>query len=178
MHIECMTLPKDVIPAIKRNFTIATVAGRRAEEEEANRPWLLLPLRAGAAAPAAGAAPLPVPRLLLPLPKVQEGRSQAAAKKSQNRGSRSESKIDYSSAVTHDSWPRCSSSASAIPGSGYAGNRHNIGFMAVDRIAADYGFSRPSQKFGGALCEGTIGRHESLRFQAACLHESSGGPAS
>lgn len=34
IHIEDITLPKDIVPAIKRNFTVATVAGRKAEEEE------------------------------------------------------------------------------------------------------------------------------------------------
>ncbi len=34
VHIKDVVLPKDVVPVIKRNFTIATVAGRRAEEEE------------------------------------------------------------------------------------------------------------------------------------------------
>ena len=27
------------------------------------------------------------------------------------------------------------------PGAKYAGNRHNIGFMALDRIAQDHGFA-------------------------------------
>ncbi len=35
------------------------------------------------------------------------------------------------------------------PGKSYAGNRHNAGFMAVDAIAEDYGFSKPAKKFGG-----------------------------
>ena len=33
------------------------------------------------------------------------------------------------------------------PGAKYAANRHNIGFMAVDRIAADHGFSPWRQRF-------------------------------
>lgn len=51
VHIQDVALPKDVTPAIKRNFTIATIAGRRAEEEEAPKP-----AEAAAATPAAGAA--------------------------------------------------------------------------------------------------------------------------
>ena len=43
------------------------------------------------------------------------------------------------------------------PGAKYAGNRHNIGFMAVDRIAADHGFSLWRSKFHGQLAEGTLG---------------------
>lgn len=43
------------------------------------------------------------------------------------------------------------------PGSRYAGNRHNIGFMAVDRIAAAHGFAAPRTKFQGMLAEGRLG---------------------
>lgn len=43
------------------------------------------------------------------------------------------------------------------PGAKYARNRHNIGYMAVDRIAADHGFSPWRAKFQGALSEGRFG---------------------
>lgn len=43
------------------------------------------------------------------------------------------------------------------PGAKYAGNRHNIGFMALDRIAADHGFAPWRSKFGGQVSEGRIG---------------------
>ncbi len=43
------------------------------------------------------------------------------------------------------------------PGQKYAGNRHNIGFMAVDRIAADHGFAPWRAKFQGQICEGRLG---------------------
>ncbi|TCO72107.1 aminoacyl-tRNA hydrolase [Rhodovulum euryhalinum] len=43
------------------------------------------------------------------------------------------------------------------PGAKYAGNRHNIGFMAVDRIAADHGFSPWRSKFQGQAAEGRLG---------------------
>ena len=42
------------------------------------------------------------------------------------------------------------------PGSRYAGNRHNIGFMAVDEIARDPAFSPFSKKFSGEIAEGVI----------------------
>jgi hypothetical protein len=35
------------------------------------------------------------------------------------------------------------------PGAKYAGNRHNIGWMAVDRIASDHGFAPFRAKFQG-----------------------------
>lgn len=43
------------------------------------------------------------------------------------------------------------------PGAKYAHNRHNIGFMAVDRIASDHSFSPWRSKFQGQIAEGRIG---------------------
>ena len=43
------------------------------------------------------------------------------------------------------------------PGAKYAGNRHNIGFMAVDRIAADHGFSLWKPRWNGLSCDGRLG---------------------
>ncbi len=46
------------------------------------------------------------------------------------------------------------------PGAKYAQNRHNIGFMAVDRIAEDHGFTPWRSKFQGQLSEGRLGREK------------------
>lgn len=43
------------------------------------------------------------------------------------------------------------------PGGKYAANRHNIGFMVVDRIAADHGFTPWRAKFQGQVSEGRLG---------------------
>ena len=43
------------------------------------------------------------------------------------------------------------------PGEKYARNRHNIGFMALDRIAGDHGFSPWRSKFQGQVSEGRLG---------------------
>lgn len=43
------------------------------------------------------------------------------------------------------------------PGAKHAGNRHNVGFMAIDRIAADHGFPPFRARFQGAVSEGRIG---------------------
>ena len=43
------------------------------------------------------------------------------------------------------------------PGAKYARNRHNIGFMAMDVIAADHGFSPWRSKFQGQISEGRFG---------------------
>jgi len=42
------------------------------------------------------------------------------------------------------------------PGPDYAGHRHNVGFMAVDAIAAAHGFPPFRQKFSALIAEGTI----------------------
>lgn len=39
------------------------------------------------------------------------------------------------------------------PGSEYARNRHNIGFMAVEALAERYGAGSWSKKFSGQICE-------------------------
>ena len=48
------------------------------------------------------------------------------------------------------------------PGAKYAANRHNIGFMALDRIAADHGFGPWKGRFQGSTCEGRLGREKVL----------------
>ncbi|MBW8903857.1 MAG: aminoacyl-tRNA hydrolase, partial [Bradyrhizobium sp.] len=40
------------------------------------------------------------------------------------------------------------------PGAKYAHNRHNIGFMAVDRIARRHGFASWRRRFQGETAEG------------------------
>lgn len=42
------------------------------------------------------------------------------------------------------------------PGSGYAKNRHNVGFMAVDAFVRRHGFGPWRAKFQGQLSEGSI----------------------
>lgn len=63
------------------------------------------------------------------------------------------------------------------PGKDYAGNRHNIGFMAVDEIAENYGFSKPTKKFGGAICEGSIDKHKVYLFRPLGYMNTSGAPS-
>ena len=43
------------------------------------------------------------------------------------------------------------------PGAQYAHNRHNIGFMALDRIAIDHGFGPWKARFQGLVAEGRLG---------------------
>ena len=43
------------------------------------------------------------------------------------------------------------------PGQKYARSRHNIGWMAVDRIAQDHGFGPWRPRFQGLIAEGRLG---------------------
>ena len=42
------------------------------------------------------------------------------------------------------------------PGTRYAGNRHNIGFMAVEAIARRHGFPPWRRRFQGVATEGSL----------------------
>ena len=48
------------------------------------------------------------------------------------------------------------------PGAGYAKNRHNIGFMALEEIAKRHDFSAWKTKFQGKVAEGKFGRQKVL----------------
>ena len=63
------------------------------------------------------------------------------------------------------------------PGPTYLGNRHNVGFMVIDRIINDYGFARSSHKFGGSIAEGIIGGKKIYAFKPLGYMNTSGGPA-
>jgi len=60
------------------------------------------------------------------------------------------------------------------PGAKYAGNRHNIGFMALDRIAEDHGFGPWRSKFQGELAEGRLGSVKCLLLKPMTFMNRSG----
>jgi PTH1 family peptidyl-tRNA hydrolase len=60
------------------------------------------------------------------------------------------------------------------PGAKYAGNRHNIGFMALDRIAADHGFGPWQAKFKGQISEGRLGAEKVLLLKPQTFMNLSG----
>ncbi len=60
------------------------------------------------------------------------------------------------------------------PGSGYARNRHNIGFMAVDEIVHRHSFSPFRAKFQGELTEGKIGTDKVLILKPTTYMNESG----
>ena len=60
------------------------------------------------------------------------------------------------------------------PGTKYAGNRHNIGFMALDRIASDHGFSPWRSKFQGQVSEGRFGSDKVILLKPETFMNLSG----
>ncbi|MBY6139572.1 aminoacyl-tRNA hydrolase [Leisingera daeponensis] len=60
------------------------------------------------------------------------------------------------------------------PGPKYERNRHNIGFMALDRIAGDHGFSPWKSKFQALICEGNLGGEKVLLLKPQTFMNLSG----
>lgn len=59
-------------------------------------------------------------------------------------------------------------------GAKYARNRHNIGFMAVDRIASDHGFGPWRRKFQGEVAEGRLGGERVMLLKPGTMMNLSG----
>ena len=60
------------------------------------------------------------------------------------------------------------------PGAKYAGNRHNIGFMALDGIASDHGFSPWKAQFKGLVSQGNLGPEKVLLLKPQTFMNVSG----
>lgn len=60
------------------------------------------------------------------------------------------------------------------PGSKYAQNRHNIGFMALDKIASENGFSPWKKKFNGVISEGRLGSEKLVLLKPETFMNLSG----
>ena len=60
------------------------------------------------------------------------------------------------------------------PGAKYAGNRHNIGFMALDRIAQDHGFAGWKTKHNGLTVEGRFGADRVVLLKPETFMNNSG----
>ncbi|MFC3118621.1 aminoacyl-tRNA hydrolase [Jhaorihella thermophila] len=60
------------------------------------------------------------------------------------------------------------------PGAKYARNRHNVGFMAVDRIAEDHGFGPWKSRFHSLVAEGRLGREKVLLLKPQTYMNLSG----
>src|SRR4051812_32551322 len=60
------------------------------------------------------------------------------------------------------------------PGTKYALQRHNVGFMAADIIAAVHDFGPWQKKFRSLVAEGRIGRHRTLLVKPQTFMNDSG----
>ncbi|TNE39575.1 MAG: aminoacyl-tRNA hydrolase [Alphaproteobacteria bacterium] len=60
------------------------------------------------------------------------------------------------------------------PGKGYAGNRHNFGFMAVDEVIRRHSFSPERIRFQGLTAEGNIGGEKVLALKPTTYMNESG----
>jgi len=60
------------------------------------------------------------------------------------------------------------------PGQTYAGNRHNIGFMAVDEIVRRHGFSPWRAKFQGEIADGVVDGQKILALKPLTYMNESG----
>ena len=60
------------------------------------------------------------------------------------------------------------------PGSRYAGNRHNIGFMVVEAIAERHGFGPWRRRFHGVTAEGSLGGERALLLLPGTYMNESG----
>ena len=60
------------------------------------------------------------------------------------------------------------------PGPKYAGNRHNIGFMAVDETVRRHGFSPWRKRFQGEVSEGSLGGEKVLVLKPMTYMNESG----
>src|SRR3954469_18750518 len=60
------------------------------------------------------------------------------------------------------------------PGSRYAGNRHNIGFMVVEAIAKRHSIGPWRKRFQGVTCEGPIGSERVLLLMPGTYMNESG----
>lgn len=60
------------------------------------------------------------------------------------------------------------------PGTKHQGNRHNIGFMAVEEIARRHGFAPWRRRFQGETAEGTVERERIILLKPATYMNESG----
>lgn len=60
------------------------------------------------------------------------------------------------------------------PGPKYAGHRHNIGFMALDRLAEDHGFASWKGKHQGSVSEGRFGTGRAVLLKPETFMNNSG----
>lgn len=63
------------------------------------------------------------------------------------------------------------------PGTKYVGNRHNLGFMAMDEIASAHGFGPWREKFQAHIAEGRVGSNKVLLIKPQTFYNETGKSA-
>lgn len=63
------------------------------------------------------------------------------------------------------------------PGAKYAGNRHNLGFMVMNRFAEEHGFGPWRGKFQSQVCEGKIEGQKILLMKPETFYNETGRAA-
>ena len=64
------------------------------------------------------------------------------------------------------------------PGTKYQHNRHNVGFMIIDKLANEYGFDNWKSKSGAQIATGRIGMTKILAVKPQSFMNKSGLPVS
>ena len=60
------------------------------------------------------------------------------------------------------------------PGQKYSGNRHNVGFMALDSIADHAGLGAWRKRFHGLTCDGELGGERVLLLKPQTYYNEAG----
>jgi len=89
--------------------------------------------------------------------RISAGRSPASAADNRNRGQELKLFVGLGN-----------------PGAKYARHRHNVGYMAVDRIAEDHGFGPWRSKFQGVISEGRLGQQKVVLLKPETFMNNSG----
>ena len=89
--------------------------------------------------------------------RISAGRSPASAADNRNRGQELKLFVGLGN-----------------PGAKHARHRHNVGYMAVDRIAEDHGFGPWRSKFQGVISEGRLGQQKVVLLKPETFMNNSG----
>ena len=182
VHISAIKMPEGVKPTIlNRDFTVATVAGHKIEEEPTprrrgrGRRRRQVPAEGERVRPRPKA---PTPRLLRPARwrkgpgrqggrRCQAGRCQTGRRK-ENRRRRVRIRRPAADIERMKLFVGLGN-----PGSEHARQRHNVGFMALEHVAERHGLGPWKKRFHGFVCEGSLaGRRVMLLKPQTYMNDS------
>src|SRR5262249_46421836 len=160
VHISAIKLTPNVRPTVaERDFTVATIVGRTAEEPAPGAAVAAEAVEPGAegaegAAPAEAAAAAAEDK-----EKPKEEKKKEEKKKKKKKKYPSPGGGDLLRGIPAPGGLKGNDERSLFAGRGTRGakcalNRHNVGFMAVDAIAATHDFPAWRKRFSGLAAEG------------------------